>query len=312
MLKVITMKKNRFVIISLIILCLTINLFSKEKKFSLIAPDKISDYSHDRIAFQRIEKHPDPSKDDFTENYSVSKDNSVENLLIIKDKKIHFIADGYDSVPDVLRTKIIMDSENKYIENNDFWKNKINGKPDYVRILYRRNDVMINTNEEFVTNNFGTFYKSVRDRFLKLHVEKYRLLLRNRSESKLTITKRLLSYSVNPEKADDIRKRYFISAKAKSLDGIVYYCEDADGDGITETFTASLDDGFDWGIDSGPNTILISGNTDKDIETLIGKLVNESVHGTVEEEKKLFQQFPTEKEVNDLMQQLTPPDKFYE
>lgn len=306
------MKKNRILFISCIILFLSISLFSKEKKFLLIVPDKISDYSRDRIAFQRIEKRVDPSKDDFTENYTVSKDNSVENLLIIKDKKIHFLSDGYDSVAEVLKTKVIMDSQNKYLENNDFWVNKINGKPDYVRILYRRNDLMVNINEEFVTNNFGAFYKSVRDRFLKLHVDKYRQLLKNRSESRLTITKRMLSYTVNPDKADDIRKKYFISARAKAMDGTVYYCEDADGDGITETFTASLNDGFDWGIDSGPNIIFITGNSDKDIETLIGKLVNDSVHGTVDEEKKMFQQFPTEKEVMDMMQQLTPPDIFYE
>jgi hypothetical protein len=306
------MKRNKYAVIILLILCLSLNLFSKEKDFLIISPDKISTYTQDRIAFQRIEKRADPSRDDFTENYIVTKDNSVENLLIIKDQKVHFIADGYDNVPDVLKTKTIMDSENKYAENNDFWVNKINGKPDYVRVMQRRNDMMINSNEEFVTTNFGAFYKSVRDRFLKLHVNNFRQLLKNRSESKLTVTKRLLAYTVNPEKSDDIKKKYFISAKAKASDGTVYYCEDADGDGITETFTASRDDGFDWGINSGPNIILITGNTDKDIETLIGKLVNESVYGTVEEEKKMFQQFPKEKEVIDLMDQVTPMDKFYE
>jgi len=54
------------------------------------------------------------------------------------------------------------------------------------------------------------------------------------------------------------------------------------------------------------------GNSDKDLETLIGKLANDALNGTVEEEKKMFEQFPTEKDVINLMDQVTPMDKFYE
>jgi ribosomal protein L17 len=57
---------------------------------------------------------------------------------------------------------------------------------------------------------------------------------------------------------------------------------------------------------------LIYGNTDKDIETMIGKLVNEAENGTVEEEKKMFQEFPKEKDIHEMMEQMTPLDKFYE
>jgi len=288
------------------------DLFSKERVFSIINPDKISRYTEDRIVFQRVEKRKDTTKDDFIENNSITEDNSVENLLIIRDRKTHFIVDGYDSISDIQTNKIIKDAQNKYLEDNDFWLNKINGKPDYIRIIYRRSDLMVNANEEFVTTNFGQFYKSVRDRFIKLHVDKFKQLLRNRGESKLAIDKHVLSYKVNPENSNDIQEKFFISAKAKANDGTVYYCEDADGDGITETFTATRDDGFDWGINSGPNLLSIMGNTDKDIETFIGKLSNESVHGTVEEEKKMFQQFPTEKDVINLMDQVTPMDQFYE
>ncbi|PKL18105.1 MAG: hypothetical protein CVV49_07620 [Spirochaetae bacterium HGW-Spirochaetae-5] len=288
------------------------DLFSKEQEYLIMDPDKISRYNEDRIVFQRIEKSKDVIKDDYIENYVITKDNSVENLLILKDKKIHFIVDGYDSVSEVQNFKFIQDSVNKYVANNDFWLNKINGKPDYVRVIYRRSNLMINANEEFVTTNFGPFYKSVRDRFIKMHVDKFRQLLRNRGESGLKIEKRLLSYKVNPENSTDITHKFFISAKAKSNDGTVYYCEDADGDGIAETFTATRNDGFDWGINSGPNLLFIIGNTDKDLETFIGKLANEALIGTVEEEKKMFQQFPTEKDVMDLMDQVTPPDRFYE
>ncbi len=288
------------------------DLFSKVKEFSILDPEKITRYNEDRIVYQRIEARKDYTVDDFIENNTITKDNSVESLFIIKDRKIHFIVDGYDPVEDVKKNKIIQDSVNKYVQDNDFWLNKINGKPDYVRVIYRRSNLMINANEEFVTTNFGPFYKSVRDRFIKMHVDKFRQLLRNRGESRLTIEKRLLSYRVNPENSTDIMQKFFISAKAKSNDGTVYYCEDADGDGIAETFTATRNDGFDWGINSGPNLLCIINNTDKDLETFIGKLANEALNGTVEEEKKMFQQFPSEKDVMDLMDQVTPPDRFYE
>ena len=39
--------------------------------------------------------------------------------------------------------------------------------------------------------------------------------------------------------------------------GTVYYAEDADGDGITETFTVESRDGFQWGFKSGPNVVCI-------------------------------------------------------
>jgi len=276
-------------------------LISKEKNYMILDPEKISRYSENRIVFQRIENPEEQMID-----------NSVENLLIIKDNKVYHIVDGYDVVSDVQMKKIVMDAENKYIENNDFWLNKINGKPDYVRIIYRRSDLLKNINEEFVTSNFGQFFKSVRDKYIKLHVDKFRILMKNRGESKLTVKKHLLSVRVNPENSNDIKQKYFKSASAKAGDETVYYCEDADGDGITETFMATIDDGFNWGIESGPNLLIIRGNTDKDIETLIGKLVNESENGTVEEEKKMFQDFPKEEDIHKMMEQITPIDNFYE
>jgi len=287
-------------------------LFSKEQKFSVIEPEKISQYKIDRIVFQRIEKKKNDSKDDFIENYTVTKDNSVENLLIIKDKKIHFIADGFDSISDVQKFKILSDSANKYVPDNDYWVNKINGKPDYIRVLYRRSDILINSNEEFVTTNFGAFYKSTRDKLIKMHVDKFRMLLTNKRESDLKVEKRLMSYSVNPGNSNDIKQKFYFSAKAKSIDGTIYFCEDADGDGITETFTASRDDGFDWGINSGPNLLCIIGNTDKELETIIGKLVKESIYGLAEEEKKAAQEVVSEKDIINLIDEVAPMDKFYE
>ncbi len=278
-----------------------ISLSSKEKAFLTINPDKISRYKEDRVAYQRIEKQVDNTHD-----------NSVENLMVIKASKVYFMTDGLDIVSEVMRKKIILDSQLRYMEGNDFWLNKINGKPDHIKITYRRNELMINANEEFVTNNFGDFYKSIRNKFIKLHVDKFRDLLRNRSEAGLSIKRKLISSRVNPQNSNDIKEKFFMSASVKAADQTIYYCEDADGDGITETFTVTRDDGFDWGIDSGPNIIFIYGNTDKDIETMIGKLTHESKNGTTEEEKKMFNEFPKEKEIIEMMEQIIPHDNFYE
>ncbi len=307
------MRKNKpgaVIVMCFMLISVTFPLLSKEIPLLIIDPEKISRYKEDRIVFQRIEKKKNINKDDFIENYTVTKDNSVENLLIIKDSTIHFISDGFDSILDIQNIKTIKDSLNEYTLDNDFWKNKINGKPDYIRILNRRNNLLINSNEEFVTAKFGSFYKSVRDRFIKLHAERFHQLLKNRSESGLTVNKNLISS--NESYANNINQKFFFSVKAKASDGTIYYCEDADGDGITETFTATRDDGFDWGINSGPNILCIIGNNDKEIESFIGKLVNDSVIGTTEEEKRALQQFPSEKEVIDLMYKTTPADKTYE
>lgn len=292
--------KYALVMFLLSILCSGI-LISKEKEYLILDVDKITRYKEDRIVYQRIER-PDVQ----------SQDNSVEILLVIKNSKSYFITDGFDKVDEVRMKRIVMDAENKFIDNNDFWLNKINGKPDCVRIIYRRGDLLRNTNEEFVSSNFGQFYKSVRDGFIKMHVEKFRTLMKNRGESGLHVRKRQISMEVNPDNSNDVKQKFFTSATGKSGDEVVYYCEDADGDGITETFMASRNDGFDWGIGSGPNILMIYGNTDKDIETLIGKLVNESENGTVEEEKKMFQEFPQEGDILKMIEDITPLDRFYE
>jgi len=296
------MRKYRYAAAVLLLIIFSSGiLISKDKEYRTIDVDSITRYNEDRIAFQRIERLDQQTCD-----------NSVEILLIIKDNKTYFIADGYDIVSDVYTKKLVMDAENKYIEHNDFWLNKINGKPDYIRTIYRRSDLLKNTNEEFVSSNFGQFYTSVKNQFIKTHVEKFRNLMKNRGEAKFSVTKRQISMTINPDDPNDIKQRFFTSATAKSGDEIIYYCEDADGDGITETFMASRDDGFDWGVGSGPNILLIYGNTDKEIETLIGKLVNESVNGTVEEERKTFQNFPKEEEIQRMIEEITPMDRFFE
>ena len=62
----------------------------------------------------------------------------------------------------------ILDLENQLIP--DLWKNKIDNVPDYILITDRRTPMVNMTKQETVSNQFGTFYQSIRDKFLKKHV----------------------------------------------------------------------------------------------------------------------------------------------
>ncbi len=272
-------------------------LASSDKTFTVIDPMKISRYDEDRVAYQRIEK-----------NVSPYVENSIESLLMVRRKMVYLIVDGYDVPAEVERKRAVNEIENRYVVNEDLWVNKINGKPDYARILDRRMVKLENSNEEFVTNNFGAFMKNTRDKFLKRHIEVFRQLMKNRTESELQIDVHPIQVNLALRESENVRKT-FMSAHAKTINGTVYYCEDANGDGVTETFTVEFRDGFNWGLDCGPNIIFIYNNTDKDVESLIGKLAFEAVKGSVAEEKAIMETFPDDKTVFDMIDDITPLDR---
>jgi hypothetical protein len=286
------------VITGAILLSATV-LLSGEYFFKPIDLSKISNYETDRVVFQHIEHFRD-----------LSSDPSMEALLVIKDRKMFLLMDGYDNPFDAKARKFKAESRNTYTEKeqDQVWTNKINGKPDFIQIMDRRSPIMMNANEEYVSQNFGAFYKSIRDKFIMEHVEKYRQILRNRKDAGMYIVRKRLPRPMAAADAEDYNDRFYTSAKAKASDGTMYICEDADGDGVTETFIATLRDGFNWGYKSGPDLIIILKNTDKDIETLIGKLTNEALNGSVEDEKMMIETFPKEKDISDLVKWLTPKD----
>lgn len=295
--------QTRWIRITALIFCVTIlsatGIMSKEYDFLPIDTSKVSSFDTDRVVFQRIEYFSD-----------LSRDNSVELLLVIKNRKMFMLMDGYDSALDAKSRKFIADSRNMYAEKIEdlVWKNKINGKPDFIQIMDRRVPIMMNANEEYVSMNFGVFYKSIRDKFITEHVEKYRQILRNRKDSDINIERKRIPRSMAETNSDDFKEKFFTSVKVRAMDDTVYTCEDADGDGITETFIATMRDGYNWGYKSGPNLIFILKNTDKDIETLIGKLTNEAMYGSVEDEKMMIETFPKEKDITELLKWLTPKD----
>jgi hypothetical protein len=239
----------------------SVSIFGKDPDFQMIELDNVSRYNEDRVMYQQIQKWVDPTKDD-----------SVATLLIIRKGKMYLIKDGYDNPKDVADTRQKLLLDNYDYKEEDLWKNKMNGKPDYIRVTDRREELMRNFDEDYVSRNFGAVYIKARDQILKEHVEAFRRLMRDRRESTLTIVHEVLPLDVSRPK--DAAVKYYTSATAKSSEGWVYFAEDADGDGITETFSVNIPDNFNWGFKSGANVIFVYKNKEKDIEAIIGTLVD--------------------------------------
>lgn len=269
----------------LLLLAQAQDLFSRDLSFSLIDIQKLTRYDEDRIAFQQFEKPFDTYKGD-------EQDNSIALLMIIRDKKIYLFKDGYDNAEQVRLNKISYDRGNQFLP--DLWQNKIDGNPDFVLLTDRRIELQKNTTQEWVSNNYKDFYINVRDKFLKKQVSIFLSLIINRKDSGVCVTRTLLQRRL----AEKETSKYAITVTARSTDGAtVYYAEDADGDGITETFTVNCNDGFVWGYNSGPNLVFIKNNTQKDIEKFIGRITNLAYYGSPEEEQIIKKSFPTTEKI---------------
>jgi hypothetical protein len=260
---------------------------SKDIPFQLIEIEQLSRYNEDRLAYQHTEADLGPIID-----------NSLSSLLIIKDSKIYLIKDGYDDGYIVQEQRQLLEMENRLI--GDLWVNKIDNKPDYIRVTDRRVEVLKNISQEFVTNNFGEFYTSVRDRFLQKHVNIFKALMINRKESGLFVERTPL-----PKRAyDEGPTKFRTVVTGKTIDEKIYYAEDADGDNITETFSVTIPDGFNWGYKSGANIVFIYKNKQENIKNIIGKLATEAYSGTPEEENIIKNEFPQKDDINDMIDDL--------
>jgi hypothetical protein len=267
-------------------------LLAKEVGFKIIDIFNLNRYFEDRIAYQQYEKSYDQWHAD-------TIDNSIAVLMLIKDKRIYLFKDGYDD-PEAVRLKILMyNTGNTMIP--DLWENKINGSPNFVQISDRKVVLLRNISKEQVSANYKDFYIKIRDEFLKKHVCIFLSLIFNRSETEMTITRTELPKRLS----DQSPTKYAISVTVRTGDaGAVYHAEDSDGDGITDTFTVNMTDGFSWGYKCGANTIFIKNNTQKDIEKIIGRITNIAYYGSPEEEQIIKKSLPPQDKINALINDL--------
>ncbi len=272
-----------FILAFFISLFLSVELFSKDIPFKFIAIEKVSRYIEDRIAFQHIQ---------FGESNKL--DDSMANLLVINDRQMYLLRDGFDDAKEVEMQRYIFEVRRKIY--GSLWKNKVNSKPDYIKITDRRVERMVNVTEDFVNKNFGQFYQNVRNSFINKHVNVFKNLMTHREDSQLTVKRSPISPPVFMA-ADEKAARFYTRVTGRTVDEKIYLAEDADGDGITETFSVHLNDGFHWGYKSGPNILFIYKNKEEDIKQLIGKLAHNAYFGTSEEEKMILSKFPSDNEI---------------
>jgi hypothetical protein len=285
----------------LTIIMITASAFSRDLSYKIITIDDVSRYDEDRIAYQQIENIIDPEEHQ-------TQDTSIGALLIIRDKKMYLFKDGYDDPKIVEQNRVIREMESRLIMNT-LWEREIDGKPDYVRITDRRQEIQRKEisfgAQENLDERYANFYAKTRDSFIKRHTEIFKGLLVNRKDSELKVERRPIPKPLNYNGPT----KYFISVVGKTKNGMIYYAQDADGDGITETFTVNLPDGFHWGYKSGPNIIFIYKNKQENIKELIGNFTKFAIEGTPEEDKIIQKQFDQlDVEIPELMDDLIQMD----
>lgn len=261
---------------------ISLPVMARDMSYLEIDISKISRYSEDRITYQQVEYIVDPEQHQ-------SQDTSVATLLIIKDRKMYLFKDGYDDHKIVEENRVIKEMENMLIQN-ELWERKIDNKPDFLIITDRRREIMkrITTKStDNISDTYGNYYQKIRDTFIQEHIKVFRSIIINRSDSEIEVTRR-----PNPKRLGyEGETKYYTSVSAKSKEGVIYFAEDADGDGITETFSVDLPDGFNWGYKSGPNIIFIYKNSQENIKSLIKDLAREALEGSSEEENMINREF---------------------
>jgi hypothetical protein len=292
-------KKFRIFAIIFFVFAFLANGLPKDFIYKDMAIENISRYHEDRIAYQQVEYVIDPEEHQ-------NQDTSLASLLIIKDKRMYLFKDGYDDPKIVEQNRIIKEMENSLLYNV-LWEREIDGKPDYLVITDRRTEILkkivVSDKNENLSDKYAEFYTKMRDSFIQKHVNIFRGLMVNRKDSELKVIRKPIPKKLR----DNGLTKYMISATAKTKDGLLYYAEDADGDGVTETFTVELPDGFNWGYQSGPNIIFIYKNKQENIKAMIGKLTKEAYEGT--DEDIILKQFnQLDKEIPILMDDLIKMD----
>lgn len=257
--------------------------FSRDLTYKDITIDNVSRYNEDRISYQQVEHVIDPEEHQ-------KQDTSLASLLIIRDRKMYLFKDGYDDPQIVEQNRIIREMENRLLQN-ELWVKELDGKPDYLRITDRRTEILkkilVSESSDNLAQRYSDFYQKMRDSFIQKHVAIFKALMINRKDSDMEVIRKPIPKALNYNGPT----KYFLCVTAKTKDGVVYYAEDGDGDGVTETFSVELPDGFHWGYKSGPNIIFILKNKQENIKGMIGTLTKDANEGFPEEEKMINKQF---------------------
>ncbi len=294
-------KSGKSAIVTCLILLIASSVYSRDLSYEEITLEGVSSYDEARIAYQQVEYVIDPE-------VHQKQDTSIASLLVINDRKMYLFKDGFDDHKIVEENRLIKETENRLVVN-DMWTREIDGKPDYLVITDRRVEVqkkfIVPEKNDNLEQRYSDFYVKIRDSFIKKHVDIFRGLIINRKDSDFKMSREPIPKHINhvgPTK-------YLTYVIAKTKDGIVYYAEDSDGDGVTETFSVELPDGFRWGANSGPNILFIYKNKQENIKAMIGTLTKETYEGTPEEEKIITKQFDQlNKDIPALMDDLIQMD----
>lgn len=287
-----TFGKTLVCILSLSFLFLAPVSYSKQQNLTLVDIQKLTRYDENRVLFQQFEMTPAEGEGD-------AHDNSIAALMVIRDKKVYLIQDGYDNPEQVAHNRAVLDRSSQSVP--DLWQNKISNSPNFVMITDRRIEIQKNITKEFVSANYRDFYLAVRDKFLKKHVAIFLSLIVNRKESDISVRRQKIPRKIS----DGDQVKYITRVTGRTPDGgTVYFAEDANGDGIAETFTADSRDGFQWGFQSGPNLVCIINNNQKDIEKIIGRITNLAYFGSDEEEQIIKKTFPTPEKIKAMIDDL--------
>lgn len=259
-------------------------VMARDLSYSEIFIEDISRYNEDRIVYQQVEYVADPEQHQ-------KDDTSIASLLIIRDKKMYLFKDGYDDHKIVEENRIIKEMENRLIRN-ELWERQIDGKPDFLVVTDRRTEIMkrITTKPtDNIAEQYSAYYQKIRDTYIQEHVKIFRSLIINRRDAEFRAERNPIPKRLS----DNGETKFTITVTAKTKDGVIYYAEDSDGDGITETFCVHIPDGFGWGYQSGSNIIFIYKNTQENIKGFIGNLAREAYEGTSEEEQIINDEFKT-------------------
>jgi len=266
------MFRGKSAIVLCILLLMASSVYSRDLSYKEITLDEVSRYNEDRIAYQQIEYVIDPE-------VHQKQDTSSASLLIIKDKQMYLFKDGYDDPRIVEENRIIKEMENRLVVN-DMWARAIDGKPDYLLITDRRVEVqkkfVVAEKNDNLSQRYCDFYTKMRDSFIQKHVNIFRGLIINRKDADFRMERLPIPKTIR----DEGPTKYYTYVVAKTKDGQVYYAEDSDGDGVTETFSVELPDGFHWGSQSGPNILFILKNRQENVKAMIGTLTREAYEGT--------------------------------